>query len=598
MSKKTKKSLAENPVKANTSSAAPINFVIQPTQINYIFCAIIALIALIIYANTYNHGFVLDDTAAITRNLFVQKGLAGIPEILKSDFWYFSNAKLGYYRPLGLITFAIEYQLFGLNSTVSHINNIILYSLSGFLLTVLLQKWFSDRNKFFAFFVGLIFITHPIHTEVVANIKSRDEILGFLFTVSSLLLHWKYLETSKIKFLIFGLLTMYFALLSKETSFVGIGILAISLYFIAKKSIGQSIIGILPYFGVVIVFFIQKNALIGKGVVPNDIVNYVYASENTKFLSTFKLFFYYLRLLVLPHPLVYDYSYNVLPSGKISDWMTILGLFSFLVIFYFALKSLKTRSTFGFGLFLLLVTSAPALGFVFLRGGILAERFMYAPVLAFAILIMLGFEKLMKVDFADKSTELVEWTNKNLVLIGVIAILTGLYSFKTITRNPDWKDEITLYRSGYEYHKNSAQILRHLGYEKVLNAYNAYKDPAKAKKFGEEGLVYYRKALAIHPNFGDVLHQVGYIHHFYTSRPDSAKYYYKLATTYAPNMAENYNNLGLLYLSEQKNDIASYYFNRAMQVNPNFADARNNHQAIKNATGLDVKFLSEQQLNQ
>ncbi|MCU0326737.1 MAG: hypothetical protein MUF45_16040 [Spirosomaceae bacterium] len=53
-----------------------------------------------------------------------------------------------------------------------------------------------------------------------------------------------------------------------------------------------------------------------------------------------------------------------------------------------------------------------------------------------------------------------------------------------------------------------------------------------------------------------------------------------------------------MYLSEQKNDIASYYFNRAMQVNPNFVDARNNHQAIKNATGLDVKFLSEQQLNQ
>ncbi|MCU0326738.1 MAG: tetratricopeptide repeat protein [Spirosomaceae bacterium] len=529
MSKKTKKNLAENAVKANATPSLTDTILIQPSQINYLFCAIVAFIGIIIYANTYNHGFVLDDTAAITRNLFVQKGLAGIPEILKSDFWYFSNAKLGYYRPLGLITFAIEYQLFGLNSTVSHINNIILYAISGFLLTILLQKWFSGRNKFFSFFVGLIFITHPIHTEVVANIKSRDEILGFLFTISAILLHWKYLETSKIKFLISGLITMYLALLSKETSFVGIGVLAISLYFVAKKSLSQSIFGILPYVVVVIIFFIQKNALIGKSVVPNDIVNYVYASENTKFLSTFKLFFYYLRLLVVPHPLVYDYSYNVLPSGKLSDWMTILGLFSFLIILFFAFKSLKTRSTFGFGLSLLLVTSAPALGFVFLRGGILAERFMYAPVLAFAILLMIGFEKILKIDFADKSIDLIEWTNKNLVLIGVIAVLTGLYSFKTIIRNPDWKDEITLYRSGYKYHQNSAQILRHLGYDKVLNAYNAYKDPQKAKKFGEEGLAYYRKALAIHPNFGDVLHQVGYIHHFYTSKPDSAKYYYKLA---------------------------------------------------------------------
>lgn len=596
MSKKIKKSLPESLPKLNKSVAK--TELTLATQINYLFCGIVALVGLLIYTNTYNHGFVLDDSAAITRNLFVQKGLAGIPEILKSDFWYFSNAKLGYYRPLGLITFAIEYQLFGLNSTVSHINNILLYALSGFLLCNLLQRWFNDKNKFFSFFIALIFISHPIHTEVVANIKSRDEILGFLFTISTLILHWKYLETKKTKFLIFGLITMYLALLSKETSFVGIGILIISLYFIAQKSISASVSGSLPYLGVVIIFFIQKNALIGQGNVPNDIVNYVYASENTKFLSTFKLFFYYLRLLVLPHPLVYDYSYNVIPSGKISDLMTFGGLTAFIVMTFFAFKSLKSRSKIGFGLFLLLITSAPALGFVFLRGGILAERFMYAPVLAFAILFILGLEKILKIDFSTQDFDFVEWSNKNLVIVGIVTLLAGLYSFKTITRNPDWKDEITLYRSGYEYHKNSAQILRHLGYEKVLNAYNAYKDPAKAKKFGEEGLVYYRKALSIHPNFGDVLHQVGYIHHFYTSRPDSAKYYYKLATNYAPNMAENYNNLGLLYLSEQKNDIASYYFNRAMQVNPNFADARNNHQAIKNATGLDVKFLSEQQLNQ
>jgi protein O-mannosyl-transferase len=84
---------------------------------------------------------------------------------------------------------------------------------------------------------------------------------------------------------------------------------------------------------------------------------------------------------------------------------------------------------------------------------------------------------------------------------------------------------------------------------------------------------------------------MGYIHHFFTNNIENAKYYYKQATIYAPNMAENYNNLGLIYLSQQKLDLASYYFNRAMEVNPNFVDARNNHQSIKQATGIDVKFL-------
>lgn len=560
------------------------------TNLNYWMAGFIAIIGLLFYANTYNHGFVLDDTAAITKNLFVQKGIAGIPEILKTDFWYFSNAKLGYYRPLSLITFAFEYQFFGLNSTISHINNIILYALTGYLLCILLQKWFNDRNPLFAFFVSLIFIAHPIHTEVVANIKSRDEILGFLFTVSTLLLHWKFLETNNKKYILFGLLTMYLALMSKETSFVGIVILASSLYFIAKKSIGNAILGIIPYAIVVILFYIQKNAILGESHIPRDLVNYMYASENSKFLSTFKIFFYYLRLLVLPHPLVYDYSYNVIPSGKISDWMTLSGLVLFGIIIFFVLKSLKTRSTLGFALILLLITSAPGLGFVMLRGGILAERFMYAPVLAFAILLVLGIEKLLKTDFNHSILAINQLLVKNKLSVGLIATIILLYGFKTITRNLDWKNELSLYESGYKYHQNSAQILRHLGYERVMKAYNE-KDSKKAKVYANQALEYYNKAIQIHPNFGDVLHQMGYINHFFTNNIENAKYYYKQATIFAPNMAENYNNLGLIYISQQKLEIASYYFNRAMEVNPNFVDARKNHQSIKNATGIDVKFL-------
>jgi protein O-mannosyl-transferase len=590
MSKKNKN--LKNQGISNTSSnfSTSIPFTIPITKLNYWLAGFIAIIGFLLYANTYNHGFVLDDTAAITKNLFVQKGFAGIPEILKTDFWYFSNAKLGYYRPLGLITFAIEYQFFGLNSTINHINNILLYALTGYLLCILLQKWFNDKNILFAFFVALIFIAHPLHTEVVANIKSRDEILGFLFTISTILLHWKYLETNNKKYVFFGLLTMYLALMSKETSFVGITILASSLYFIAKKSLGNSILGILPYFLIVMIFFIQKNAVLGESHVPKDLVNYMYASENSKFLSTFKIFFYYLRLLVLPHPLVYDYSYNVIPSGKASDWMTLSGLVLFGIIVFYAFKSIKNRSTFGFALVLLLITSAPGLGFVMMRGGILAERFMYAPVLAFAILLVLGVEKLLKIDFSKSELALNQLFLKNKLAVGLLAVIAVVYGFKAISRNSDWKSELSLYESGYKYHQNSAQILRHLGYDKILKAYNE-KDTKKAKVLANEALEYYNKAILIHPNFGDVLHQMGYIHHFFTNNIENAKYYYKQATIYAPNMAENYNNLGLIYLSQQKLDLASYYFNRAMEVNPNFVDARNNHQSIKQATGIDVKFL-------
>src|SRR5687767_10786654 len=63
---------------------------------------ILGLIAFLLYSNTINFGYVLDDSAAVVENQFVKKGIAGIPDLLKTDFWHFSNLQLGYYRPLAL----------------------------------------------------------------------------------------------------------------------------------------------------------------------------------------------------------------------------------------------------------------------------------------------------------------------------------------------------------------------------------------------------------------------------------------------------------------------------------------------------------------
>src|SRR4051812_30613362 len=81
-------------------------------KLDYRWPALIAIIAFALYANTIMHDYALDDWGAITNNQFVQEGIKGIPDILKVDLWHFGNLTLGYYRPLSLITFAVEHQLF------------------------------------------------------------------------------------------------------------------------------------------------------------------------------------------------------------------------------------------------------------------------------------------------------------------------------------------------------------------------------------------------------------------------------------------------------------------------------------------------------
>src|SRR5207247_1959299 len=71
------------------------------------------------------------------------------------------------------------------NPHLSHLVNILLYGLTGFLLYVTFRKLLSDYASIYWFFICLFFIAHPVHTEVVANIKSRDEMLSFFFSIAT-----------------------------------------------------------------------------------------------------------------------------------------------------------------------------------------------------------------------------------------------------------------------------------------------------------------------------------------------------------------------------------------------------------------------------
>ena len=127
------------------------------------------------------------------------QGFAGIKNIFTSDVWHFQNLNLGYYRPLSLVSFAVEQQLFPNNPHVSHFVNVLLYSLTAFLLYFLLLKIFNRKHPLFSLVVTLLFIAHPLHTEVVANIKSRDEILSFLNLIAALFVFFPVLNRTKIE---------------------------------------------------------------------------------------------------------------------------------------------------------------------------------------------------------------------------------------------------------------------------------------------------------------------------------------------------------------------------------------------------------------
>ena len=552
---------------------------------------ILGLIAFLLYSNTINFGYVLDDSAAIVDNQFVKQGIAGIPDLLKSDFWHFSNLQLGYYRPLSLVTFAIEQQFFNGNPHVSHFVNVLIFAFTAYVLFILLSSIFKTRNFLFPIMISLFFIAHPVHTEVVANIKSRDELLSFLNILLMLWFSLKYVDSRKTIHFFASLLFFYLALLSKETALVAILFLPAILYFRENYSIMEVIKKTIPYVFIIALFLLQKKLLLenAAGMAPDDLTNYPYRESNVRIPMAFLLFVFGLKLLFFPHPLRYDYSYNQIPAADISNVFVITGIILFMAGAVAIIKYYKSKSPIILGLIILYIGMAPLMAFTILRGGIFAERFLFFPSLGFSIAIAGALSALFKMTFIEKITSLKKFIAPNIVFFLLALSIPMLFCIKTFSRNFAWKDEITLFGTDIKSGENCTQNLRHYGTE-ILKLAIKEKDPVKKKEYADKATGIFKRAVQIYPKYSECYNQLGTIFQEVFLIPDSAIYYYTKSIEASPGLVFPYYNLGTIYQLTGNNAAASYYYNEAIKRNPTYLNAINAKKNLKEATGLDVQI--------
>ncbi|MDP4966057.1 MAG: glycosyltransferase family 39 protein, partial [Salibacteraceae bacterium] len=176
---------------------------------------VLFVFSFLLYANTLNHGYVLDDISVISENRYVNKGFEGIGQIWKTSYrdgyWNDSGTL---YRPIALTIFAIEWQLAPNNPWLAHFVNVLLYGALCTLLFFVLKKLLQQENV--AFIASLLFAATALHTEVVANIKSLDEILSLSMGLLAWLFILKWNETKKTAPLIMALVAFLIGMFTKE----------------------------------------------------------------------------------------------------------------------------------------------------------------------------------------------------------------------------------------------------------------------------------------------------------------------------------------------------------------------------------------------
>ncbi len=464
---------------------------------------ILLFLAFGLNVNTLFNDYAVDDVVVLTGNTVVEKGIKGIPEILTTEFFYGlekkeSDLSGGRYRPFVLVTFALEYQFFGKNPMVSHLINVLLFVLLIALLYVLLQAHiFREQHKQLAFITCLLFIVHPIHTEVIANVKSRDELITFILLIVTSFTFIKYVEKRSIVLLFLGLLCFFLALLTRESAIPLIGLVPLISYFFFNQSIKKSILFSMPLVAVFIVYVAIRISVVGFTNASNtEILNapFLYATPSEAFATKVFILIKYLWLMIFPYPLSCDYGYNQIPYIDVYSLPFILSSLVLLGLIAYAVFTFNKKSIFSFCILYFIITIFLFANFIIDIGAPLAERLLFQPSLAFCIVLAVLYLQVVN-------------TFKVLAKSTLIAILL-LFTAKTISRNHDWKNNETLYFTDVESAPNSIRTNLYAAHQYILKAPSETNKEQRDEYF-KKAVYYDERILKIYPHYRYIYEDLG-----------------------------------------------------------------------------------------
>jgi tetratricopeptide (TPR) repeat protein len=523
----------------------------------YIIPAAIFLLCFVLYGNSINHGYVLDDDIYTQKNEYVQKGFSEIKNVFsKGSLYGFNHVNESNYRPLVLLNFMAEVQWFGLNPHVSHFFNVLFFAICCALLYFVMLKMFKEYNKLIPLAITVLFAVHPIHTEVVANIKSRDELLAWLFGLLSFYYIFLYSENQNRKHYIISIIMFFCSILCKENSLTFILIIPLMLYFFSEFDLKKIAITSLPYLGIIGIYMLMRNSALTSTTFAEklDVINnsLMSAKSGMDQLATEMLMMgKYLYMMVVPYPLSWDYSYNQIPVVSFGNFKSLFSVLVYLALGGYALWSFKKKSIYSFAIFFYLITIFLSSNLIVKIGASFAERFLFVPSLAFCMSLPFLLTGIFKLN-----SKQAVWQNKN-TFYAVVGGIALIFTFILIPRNRDWQDNLTLFKSGVISAPNSARAHDALAREYRTQAELSGDPSQKGQLFGAS-LEEFHKALTIYQD-ADMYYNMG-VSFYEDGLQDSALGVYEKAVALNPNYTLALNNLGVIYFNKHMYDKALQYF--------------------------------------
>ena len=594
--------MSKNKTKHSTKKSLDLlNYTLFPFKNNKQAYIVLALIGFVFYINTIYNEFALDDGIVIHKNEFVMKGSSGIKDILSHDAYYSFYRQMnaddqlagGRYRPLSIVSFSIEQNFIGthkkgklepnswdLNKNqkpdenedtnedglyneydtlvkgcgLRHFNNMLFFVVSVLLLFYFLKNYIFTSKPDLAFLSALIFCIHPIHTEVVANMKSRDEIFSLIFILLTFIFVLKTLQTSSVRNLVLSGVMYLLALLSKEYAvtllalvplmvmifrpaqinlkntslwlFAGLFMISayimyyfeahdknyfkivpllfaiISPFLFMKDFKSKNFVSILCVLGIAFLTYLAmrfhatvlnpKAAKVGEEILNDP---YLLIKNSPLQIYATKLFVLlkYIALLFFPSSLSSDYSYNTIAYRTFASWDTLLSLVVHVSLIVLTIVLFKRKHPLSFALLFYFANLFMIGNIVLDIGATMGERLIYHSSVGFAIAIAWLLTEGLKKIIPTLKTQAA-------LVMGFALIVTVLCGFKTIQRNAEWKNDITLFTTDVNTVPNSVMCLGNAG-ARWIDLSDKPGNSLHAKEYRLKAVGYLTHALQLHPKY-------------------------------------------------------------------------------------------------
>lgn len=559
-----------------------------------VHCALIALLGLLAYSNTFHVPFQWDDNRYITGNPVVKDFSYFLEPPRIQSFESYNSFKT---RCVGFITFAINYKLHGFNKAGFHIANLLIHIFSAFLVFYLIVLTFrtpfligsplaADAGHI-AFFSSLLFVVHPVQTESVTYIYQRVTSLAALFCLGSIIFYVKWRLSPPFKgkgggwlFYILSLLLTLLAMKTKENAFTLP--LLITLYefmFLGGKHVKPLPGRILPLVPFAVIALIIPlgvvepgrpliSAVVDATKMNNAIPRKAYLLTQLSVIPT------YLRLLFLPVGQNLDYDYPIVDSfiGSRAIVSASILLVLFIASIYLYLQSRRAEPAFrviSFGVLwffisLLVESSAIALP------DVIFEHRIYLPSAGiFLAAVSAGFLLTRKSGNKTLQTTI-------LVFFYCVSLLLSYASHR---RNEVWNTETGLWEDVIKKSPNKERGHYNLGL--------AY----KARGLTDRAVEQYRLALDINPYNENTHYNIG-LAYIEAGMIDKAIKHFQSALLLKPE-DDTYNNLGIAFHKKGLMALAIRHFKNAISANPGNALAHYNLGICYSQSGLKDDAIRE-----